>query len=55
MRNQANVCEVLPFHDIDDVFNVGVEVDALAQEVRPLAKPGERRRKDLMAIPFEKV
>src|SRR5262249_29840204 len=42
MDHQADVLEVLPFDDIDDVGDVGVEIDILAHEVaarRMVCKP----------------
>ena len=37
MRHQAGVLDVLPFEQVDDVGDVGVEDDVLAQEMRAVA------------------
>src|SRR5688500_4298509 len=55
MRDQAHVLEILPFEQVDDVGDVGVEGDVLAEKMRAVRKPGQRRREDLVTLGFEKV
>ena len=52
MGDQADAVEVFPFHQIDDVGDVGVEDHVLAQKMRAIAVAGERRRKNLVAALF---
>jgi hypothetical protein len=54
MDDQTNVVEILPFDDIDDVGDVGVEIDILAQEMRTLAEPGQGGGKYLVTLLFQK-
>ena len=35
--------EILPFDDVDDVRDMGVETDILAQQMRTLAEPRQSR------------
>ena len=55
MRDEADILQVFPVHQIDDVGDVGVEDDVLAEQMRAVAIAGERRRIDLVAVPFENV
>ena len=55
VHDQADVLEVLPFEHVDEVGDVGVEIDVLAHEVRALADAGERRREHLVALLFQQV
>jgi hypothetical protein len=55
VHDQADVLEVLPFEHVDEVGDVGVEIDVLAHEVRALADASERRREDLVALLFQEV
>jgi hypothetical protein len=41
MRDQADVLQVFPFEQVDDVGDVGVEDDVLAQQVRAVAIAGQ--------------
>jgi hypothetical protein len=41
--DEHHVAEVLPPEQVHDVGDVGVEVDARPQQVRPLPQPGQRR------------
>lgn len=43
MYHQANVVEILPFDDVDDVGDMGVEIYVLVQQMRTLAEPGQGR------------
>jgi hypothetical protein len=49
VADQHDVRQFLVFEDIDDVGDVGVEVDARVHEMRTLAESGQGRREDLMA------
>ena len=51
MHHEADVLQVLPFEQVDDVGDVGVEDRILAQQVRAVAEAGQRRREDLVAWP----
>ena len=55
MNDEADVLQVLPFHHIDDVGDVGVEIDVLRQEVRTFAEPGEGGREHLVALLLQKI
>ena len=55
MNHEANVLKALPFDNIDDVRDVGIQINVFAQEMRALAQPGERRRKNLMTFLFQMV
>jgi hypothetical protein len=55
MHDQTNVAEILPFDDIDDVSDVGVEIDVLAEKMRALAQASQRRRKYVVAFLLQKV
>jgi len=50
VADQHDVVEVLPFDHVDDVGNVGREIDLAADQVRALAEPGHRGREHL--VPF---
>ena len=41
MDDETNVLKVLPFDDVDDVRDMGVEIDVLAQQMRAFAKPSK--------------
>ena len=43
MYHQANVVEILPFDNVDDVGDMGVEIYVLVQQMRTLAEPGQGR------------
>ena len=47
--DEDHVVQVFEVQHGDDVADVQVEVDVGAQQVRPLAETGERRRVDLVA------
>jgi hypothetical protein len=49
MAAQHHVAQAFPFHDVDDIGDVGLEPDVGAQQMRALAEPGERRREHGMA------
>ena len=53
MCDQANIVEILPFDDIDDVRDMSVEVDLSAHQMRMLSEPGEGRGKDLVTFLFK--
>ena len=36
-RHKADILEALPFDQVDDVGDVGVQIDVLAQQMRALA------------------
>src|ERR1700735_2502248 len=55
MRHEADVLEVFPIHQIDDVGDLGVEIDVFAQKMRAVAVAGQRRRIDLVAMALENV
>jgi hypothetical protein len=55
VHDQADVPEVLPFEHVDEIGDVGVEIDILAQEVRAFADAGERRREHLVPLLFQEV
>src|SRR5262249_50830177 len=41
MHDKANILKALPLDDIHNISNMGVEIDVLAQQMRPLAKSGK--------------
>jgi len=43
MYHQANIVEILPFDNVDDVGDMGVEIYVLVQQMRTLAEPGQGR------------
>jgi len=55
VRNEADVAQVFPRDQVDDVGNLCVEIDVLAEKMRTVAVAGERGRIDLVAVPFEDV
>jgi hypothetical protein len=55
MGNEANVAEFLPFEHIDDVRDLGVEMDVLTQQMRTLPESCEGGRKHLVAFFLKKV
>ena len=44
-----HVFQLLPFQFIDDVEDMGVEIDRRRQKMRAFAKSRERRREDIMS------
>ncbi len=55
MHHQAHVLEVFPFEDVDDIGDVGVEVDVLAHEMRALADARQRRREHLVTLLLQEI
>ncbi len=55
MADEADVAQVFVFDHVDDVGDVGVEIDRAARQVRALAEPGERRREHGMALRAQKI
>src|SRR5580704_6657962 len=55
MGDQANIRQILPSDHVDDVGNVGIEIDAAADQMRAFAEAGERRRKNLVPAPDEQI
>ena len=43
MYHQANIVEILPFDNVDDVGDMGVEIYVLVQQMRTLAEPCQGR------------
>jgi hypothetical protein len=52
---QHDVLQAFVFDQVDDVGDVGVEIDGGRQEMDALAEAGERRGVDLVAALFEPV
>ena len=48
--DQDDVTEVLEQHEIDDIVNVGREIDLWADEVDSLADSRQARREDLVTV-----
>ena len=46
---QHDVGQPLPFHHIDDVGDVGGDIDLRTEKMRAFAESGKRRREDLVA------
>ena len=55
MRHQANARQILPFEQVDDVGDVGVEVDVVAEQVRAVADAGQRGGVDLVTAGLQQV
>src|SRR5713226_7310423 len=55
MRDQADASEFLPFDNVDDVGDVGVEDDLLAHEVRTLAEPGHGRGEHFVTLVLQEI
>ena len=55
MHDETDVAQILPFDQVDDVGDVGVEDDVLAQQMLAVAIAGERRRVDLVALGLQEV
>src|SRR5438876_385751 len=55
MADQHDVLEALPFDHVDDVGDVGREIDLGIDQVTALAEPGHRRREYLVAFLLEQV
>src|SRR5215210_1634047 len=55
MRHHTDAVEVLPFDDINDIGNVGVQIDTGVEQMRALAQPRERGSKYFMATPFQEI
>jgi hypothetical protein len=50
VADQDDVVEVLDLHQVDDVGEVGVEVDLGTGKVRAFSQPGEGHRVDVVAV-----
>jgi len=50
MGDEAKIRETFPFDDVDDIGDMGVEIDILTQQMRAFTKPGERRREYFVAF-----
>src|SRR4029077_16446465 len=55
MAAQHDVAQAFPFHHIDHVDDVSLQVDPGAQQVRSLAEPGQRRRENRVAAAAQPV
>jgi RNA-directed DNA polymerase len=55
MNHEADVLEALPFDEVDDVRDVGVQIDVFPQQMRALAKPRQRWHEYFVAFLFELV
>ena len=50
VTDQNDVTEVLEQHEINDVINVGREIDLRANQVNSLADPRQARREDFVTV-----
>jgi hypothetical protein len=55
VATQDDIGQPLPFDDVDDVGNVGRQLDLLVEQVRALAESGQCRREHLVAQLLEPV
>jgi hypothetical protein len=53
VADQNNVAQLLPFHLVDNVENVRVEIDGGRQQMRALGEAGQRGRKYFVAAAGE--
>jgi hypothetical protein len=47
---EHHVAQPLPFQQVHDIGDMGGEIDTRRQQMRALAQPGQRRRKNNVAI-----
>jgi hypothetical protein len=55
MRDQAHAFQLFPFEQVDDIGDVGVEHDVLAEQVRAVGEPGQRWCEYLVTLGFEQI
>src|ERR1051326_6216663 len=55
VRDEHRLLQVFALEHLDDVSNVGVESDLIAEKVGSLAESGERQRDDVMTVCSEEV
>src|SRR5205807_7602992 len=48
-----DVVEIFPLEQVDDIRDVGIQIDLAAKQMRPLPKAGQGRRKHLVTLPFK--